>query len=103
MKHKHDSDHDRDNQHSEATLDIDILRRWIGKQRTVTDTIRPQPVAFMQATLDRPTSTPQPGDRLPHAWHWLYFLDAAPLRELDGDGHPMRGAFLPPVALPRRM
>lgn len=88
---------------TEATLDPDVLRRWIGKQRSVTDVIHPQPVARMQATLDRPGALPQPGDPLPHAWHWLFFLEAAPLRELDRDGHTARGEFLPPVALPRRM
>ena len=88
---------------SDPTLDYDILRRWIGKQRSVTDTIRPQPVALMRATLDQPATAPQQGDPLPYAWHWLFFLEAAPLRELDRDGHAARGNFLPPVALPRRM
>jgi 3-methylfumaryl-CoA hydratase len=27
----------------------------------------------------------------------------APLSQLDGDGHPKRGGFLPPITLPRRM
>ncbi|MFZ9082423.1 MAG: FAS1-like dehydratase domain-containing protein, partial [Burkholderiaceae bacterium] len=35
--------------------------------------------------------------------HWLYFLSAAKQSELGQDGHPQRGGFLPPVALPRRM
>ena len=89
--------------HTEPTLDPDVLCRWIGKQRTVTDVIRPQPVARMQATLHWPRAALGDGDPLPHAWHWLFFLEAAPLRELDRDGHAMRGEFLPPVALPRRM
>ena len=36
-------------------------------------------------------------------WHWLYFLSAVRTREVGTDGHPPRGAFLPPVPLPRRM
>ena len=88
---------------TEATLDPEVLRRWIGKQHSVTDVIHPQPVARMHATLDRPGATPQPGDPLPHAWHWLFFHEAAPLRELGRDGHAARGEFLPPVALPRRL
>ena len=85
------------------TLDRDVLRRWIGKQRTITDVIRPQPVARMQATIERSRAAPRRGDPLPCAWHWLFFLEAAPLRELGRDGHASRGEFLPPVALPRRM
>jgi 3-methylfumaryl-CoA hydratase len=36
-------------------------------------------------------------------WHWLYFLPLARQSEIGPDGHPKRGGFLPPVALPRRM
>jgi 3-methylfumaryl-CoA hydratase len=36
-------------------------------------------------------------------WLWLYFLPAAPRSQVGLDGHPMRGGFLPPVELPRRM
>ncbi len=91
------------------TLDPDLLRRWIGNQRSLTDVIRPEPVARMRATLEWPPTSPMSptpprnGDPLPRAWHWLFFLEAAPLRELDRDGHAARSAFLPPVALPRRM
>ena len=35
--------------------------------------------------------------------HWLYFLPEARESDLGPDGHPARGGFLPPVALPRRM
>lgn len=90
----------------EPTLDIDILNRWRGRRRESADIIRAQPAAFMRATLDVPwfaESRFEVGDPLPHAWHWLYFLDAKPRGELGRDGHPLRGEFLPPVALPRRM
>ncbi|HWI13942.1 MAG TPA: MaoC family dehydratase N-terminal domain-containing protein, partial [Burkholderiales bacterium] len=43
------------------------------------------------------------GDAMPPGWHWLYFLEAKSASELGPDGHPRRGGFLPPVALPRRM
>ncbi|MBF0562827.1 MAG: acyl-CoA dehydrogenase, partial [Alphaproteobacteria bacterium] len=35
--------------------------------------------------------------------HWFYFLPRAPMSQVGPDGHPKRGGFLPPVALPRRM
>lgn len=85
------------------TLDPDLLGRWRGRRRELTDTIRAQPVALMRATLDQPPRAPQTGDPLPCAWHWLFFLEAAPHSQLGRDGHPLRGDFLPPVALPRRM
>jgi 3-methylfumaryl-CoA hydratase len=40
---------------------------------------------------------------LPPLWHWLYFLPSERQSEIGADGHPKRGGFLPPVALPRRM
>lgn len=43
------------------------------------------------------------GDRMPPLWHFTCFLEAARRSELGRDGHPRRGEFLPPVALPRRM
>jgi len=79
------------------------LAGWIGRSRTVEDFIAPMPAAALEATLDRPGPGPGMGDPLPPLYHWLYFLELAPTSELDVDGHPRRGGFLPPVALPRRM
>ena len=76
---------------------------WIGKNETHADMITAWPAAAMSATLDRDDPLPQTGDALPAGWHWLYFLEAKRASELGPDGHPRRGGFLPPVALPRRM
>lgn len=78
------------------------VRDWIGRSETLHDSLRLQPAHFMQATLDQ-DPTLELGDPLPPLWHWLYFLEAKPLRELGRDGHPEKGGFLPPVDLPRRM
>ena len=40
---------------------------------------------------------------VPALGHWAWFLPAAPDSELGEDGHPLRGGFMPPVSLPRRM
>ena len=40
---------------------------------------------------------------LPPLWHWVYFTPSARRSALGPDGHPARGGFLPPVALPNRM
>ncbi|MDN7855407.1 MaoC family dehydratase N-terminal domain-containing protein [Burkholderia cepacia] len=75
------------------------LDAWLGKTETLGDDITAFPLNALVATLDRPS----PGDVVPPMWHWLYFLPVAPLAEVGPDGHPRRGAFLPPVPLPRRM
>jgi 3-methylfumaryl-CoA hydratase len=75
---------------------------WIGNQDSAMDMISLRPARFMQATLDRDPDLRE-GDVLPPLWHWLYFHDAKPERDLGRDGHPKKGGFLPPVALPRRM
>ena len=61
------------------------------------------PVRGLLATLNDTTTVLTEGDDLPPLWHWLYFLAPAPQSAIDVDGHPVRGGFLPPVDLPRRM
>lgn len=77
------------------------LQEWIGRSRTIHDTITQTPVGAMAATLDRPSLAPDAA--LPPLWHWLYFLSITPTAGLGTDGHAARGEFLPPVPLPRRM
>jgi 3-methylfumaryl-CoA hydratase len=79
------------------------LRSWIGKSEQRSDTITAAPLAGLAATLDRDDPPPANGSAVPPLWHWLYFLPMARQGELGADGHPRRGGFLPPVALPRRM
>jgi 3-methylfumaryl-CoA hydratase len=82
---------------------LEPLRAWIGRTEERTDTITAAPLAGLAATLDRDDPQPQHGSAVPPLWHWLYFLPMARQSELGPDGHPRRGGFLPPVALPRRM
>ena len=86
----------------DVTLDIDMLRGWIGRTETAADLIGPGPARRMQATLDRQPSMTE-GDDLPPFWHYLYFNPEIPASQLKEDGHEALGRFLPPVALPRRM
>ncbi len=79
------------------------LERWIGRSETRTDTITAAPLAALSALLDRDDPPPQPGDAAPPLAHWLYFLPLDRQSQLGPDGHALRGGFLPPVALPRRM
>ncbi len=79
------------------------LQQWIGRQETVVDDITATPVKAMDATLDYPARDVAKGTPLPLLWHWLYFLPLYRQSTLSEDGHPVKGGFLPPVPLPRRM
>ncbi len=85
------------------SLDMELLRSWIGRQEVLPDQVASFPIAALSATLDRDDPAPKPGDALPPLWHWLYFLPRARQSQIGSDGHPLRGGFLPPVPLPRRM
>ena len=84
-------------------MDLDRLRDWIGRSETRTDTFAPAPVAALAATLDHPSAPLEAGAALPPLWHWLYFLPLHRASAIGPDGHALRGGFLPPVPLPRRM
>lgn len=83
-------------------MDIAELRRWIGRTETQEDVAAPTPLAGLAALLDHETP-PWSAGEVPPLGHWLYFLPRARQSEIDIDGHPRRGGFLPPVDLPRRM
>lgn len=76
------------------------LESWIGRARTQATVLEPELArryaAAVGANLDVEASFPPLG-------HWAYFNDAVDPADLGPDGHPKRGLFLPPVALPRRM
>ena len=77
------------------------LQSWVGKTETLHDLIDPRTATALAATLD--LAPPGPGCALPPLWHWTYFWSVAQQAQLGADGHPERGGFLPPIALPRRM
>jgi 3-methylfumaryl-CoA hydratase len=91
---------------NDRTLDASTLAHlqgWEGNTDTLADDITTAPVRALQATLDRDDAPPALGDELPPLWHWLYFLPQPRQSALGPDGHALRGGFLPPVPLPRRM
>jgi 3-methylfumaryl-CoA hydratase len=77
------------------------LAGWTGTWRVVEDLLVPGPAAGLAGLFDL-DAIPQ-GDALPPMWHWVYFLEWPKRSAIDADGHPVRGGFLPPVELPRRM
>jgi 3-methylfumaryl-CoA hydratase len=88
---------------TQAPLDIDYLRQWIGRTETAQDTVSPRLVAGYLALLDDPQPQHDLGALAPLAIHWCLAPETRPMSQLGLDGHPKRGGLLPPVALPHRM
>lgn len=89
-----------------TTLDaaqVAHLRSWEGRSETHHDDISAAPLRGQSALLDRDDALQSVGSEVPPLWHWLYFLPQARQSHIGPDGHPLRGGFLPPVPLPRRM
>ena len=88
---------------SDGDANIETLRQWVGRQERIESTLDAWPVKALWATLDCDDAPPAAGEILPPGGHWLYFLNTSATSSLGPDGHVRRGAFLPPVTLPRRM
>ena len=84
------------------TNDIDVLRGWVGRSETSVATIDASACQRLADTLGHDV-TISSGDLLPPLWHFIFHAKSVPVADLDTDGHPKRGGFLPPVLLPRRM
>jgi 3-methylfumaryl-CoA hydratase len=78
-------------------------RTWVGRTEQRSDLIAAAPLNAWSATLDRDDPEALPGSDVPPLAHWLFFLPAARQSQIGPDGHPLRGGFLPPIPLPRRM
>ena len=79
-----------------------LFSDYVGRTTEQTEVITAAPVDKLAALLDRDDHFEE-ADEIPVGAHWLYFLPTAKQANLDIDGHPLRGDFLPPVDLPRRM
>ena len=84
-------------------VNLKDFQAWLGRSEQRTDLVTKAPLAALSATLDRADAEPLPGSDVPPLWHWLYFTPLALQSEIGADGHALRGGFLPPVPLPRRM
>lgn len=75
---------------------------WTGRTEERVDRLDPARSNALLAALGRDERVKE-GDELPVLHHWLHFWDVRRPDETGIDGHPRRGGFLPPIALPRRM
>jgi 3-methylfumaryl-CoA hydratase len=83
--------------------DFGRLAEWIGRTEKCGDVVTAAPLAALSALLDRDDPPPRKGDAAPPLAHWLYFLPVYPQSQAGPDGHALKGEFMPPVPLPRRM
>lgn len=75
---------------------------WVGRSEARNDVVTEGLVARLRATIDSDVTGPV----APPGIHWCLCLPDAPTAQLGADGHPRRdvpGAFMPPIALSRRM
>ena len=84
-------------------VDIDHLRKWIGKIDNVADYVTPIVEQRYRATLNMDIGNPKDGDPVTSGLHWMLGWNLVKNDELGVDSHPALGEFLPPVPLPRRM
>lgn len=84
-------------------MDVAQLQKWVGKTETASAPLTPTPIAALSATLDIDNPAPHAGDAVPPLWHWLFLLPIHRQSELGPEGHAIKGGFLPPVPLPRRL
>ena len=83
--------------------DLEPLKAWLGRQQVGEAMLTPEMLRAYRATL-APHLCEHEGVA-PPGLHWCLapVTASASMAELDVDGHPLRGGFLPPVPLPRRM
>ena len=93
-----------------AELDLDALKRHVGRRQVATDVVTATPANLLRLTLARPEGaecSPEPelreGDVLPPGWTILYFLPRLSPDELRADGAPADTGVVPAMPLPRRM
>ncbi|MFF0454737.1 MaoC family dehydratase N-terminal domain-containing protein [Nocardia africana] len=79
------------------------MPEWEPHTVTTEELIDPSPVATLASLFDDRLPAPGPGDELPPMWHWVALPRWPVSSQIGTDGHPVRGSFLPPVDLPRRM
>ena len=83
--------------------DLEQFRGWVGRTDVRQDVITAAPLVALCALLDRDDPAPMEGDPAPPLAHWLYFLPNYRQSEAGPDGHALKGSFMPPAPLPRRM
>lgn len=81
---------------------FDQLREWISRGEEKSEQVTMALVERFKTTFNQVECVAL-GDITPLLFHFCIALPVVPTLGLGPDGHPIRGGFLPPVPLPRRM
>ena len=84
-------------------VDIEALRREIGRKVEETDVVTVAPLRGLAVTFDRNEDVTAPGSAIPPGWHLAYFVANTPRAKLAADGLPVESDVMPEMPLPRRM
>jgi len=76
---------------------------WIGKTESRNDEIGLTLARRAAVLSDLDPQAYRRGVALPPHWYSMFFTPNVEAARIGHDGHPMKGDFLPPIALPRRM
>jgi len=85
------------------TIDIEPLRKELGRKIEDEDVVTQAPIKAMLATFDRDEKVPGPGEPIAPGWHLLYLHSYARRDQLGRDGAAIAGGVLPEIPMPRRM
>ena len=85
------------------TIDIEPLRRQLGRKIEDEDVVTQAPIKAMIATFDRADKVPAEGEPIMPGWHLLYLHSHARPSQLGKDGAAVSGGVLPEIPMPRRM
>jgi 3-methylfumaryl-CoA hydratase len=87
-----------------TALDLETLRRHIGRTQSASDVLHAGPANLLRLTVGRAQQPElRDGDPLPPSWLALYFLPRFATDDLREDGSPRDTGVIPPMPLPRRM
>ncbi|WP_454688639.1 FAS1-like dehydratase domain-containing protein [Achromobacter aloeverae] len=76
---------------------------WIGRTETRDDEIGLTLARRAAVLSDLDPQAYRRGSAIPPHWYSIFFTPNVPAARIGHDGHPAKGDFLPPIALPRRM
>ena len=85
------------------TIDIEPLRKHLGRKIEDDDVVTEAPIKAMIATFGRPDKAPGPGEPIAPGWHLCFLHSYARPAQLGRDGAAFEGGVLPKIPMPRRM
>jgi 3-methylfumaryl-CoA hydratase len=85
------------------TIDIEPLKKELGRKIEDEDVVTQAPLRAMIATFDRQDKVPEPGEPIAPGWHLCFLHSYARRAQLGLDGAAAEGGVLPRIPMPRRM